>query len=84
MRAQGPNIDLTVNGLLFDGCGDEAAWWRDLDVTATNLTVGAGSESGMHLSGVRGSVEGVDAGAHDGPVPPCTWKTLTRTFVSWI
>ena len=42
MRAQGPNIDLTVNGLLFDGCGDEAAWWRDLDVTATNLTVGAG------------------------------------------
>ena len=67
MRAQGPNIDLTVNGLLFDGCGDEAAWWRDLDVTATNLTVGAGSESGMHLSGVRGSVESVDAGAHDGP-----------------
>ena len=67
MRAQGPNIEMTVNGLLFDGCGDEAAWWRDLDVTASNLTVGAGAESGMHLSGVRGSVEGVDAGAHDGP-----------------
>ncbi|MGB2363010.1 MAG: hypothetical protein ACPH93_05680, partial [Candidatus Poseidoniaceae archaeon] len=34
MRAQGPTIEMTVNGLLFDGCGDEAAWWRDLDVTA--------------------------------------------------
>ena len=67
MRAQGPSIDLNINGLLFDGCGDEASWWRDLDVTASNLTVGAGSASGMHFSGVRGSVDGVDASAHDGP-----------------
>ena len=44
-----------------------SAWWRDLDVTASNLTVGAGAESGMHLSGVRGSVGSVDASAHDGP-----------------
>ena len=67
MRAQGPNLEVTVNGLLFDGCGDEAAWWRNLDVTATNLTVGAGAASGVSLAGVRGSVEGVDASAHDGP-----------------
>ena len=67
MRAQGPTIEMTVNGLLFDGCGDEAAWWRDLDVTASNLTVGAGAESGVYFAGVRGSVEGVDASAHDGP-----------------
>jgi hypothetical protein len=66
MRAQGPNLELTVNGLLFDGCGDEAAWWRNLDVVASNLTVWAGSGAGVHLYGVRGSVDGVDASMHDG------------------
>lgn len=66
LRAQGPSLALTVNGLLFDGCGDEAAWLRNLDVVASNLTVGAGSGAGVHLYGVRGSVDGVDASAHDG------------------
>ena len=66
MRAQGPGVDVTVNGLLFDGCGDEAAWWRNLDVTASNLTVGPGAGAGLHLSGVRGAVDGLDASAHDG------------------
>ena len=66
MRAQGPGLEVTVNGLLFDGCGDEAAWWRNLDVVASNLTVGAGAGAGIHLAGVRGSVDGLDASAHDG------------------
>ncbi|HII96777.1 MAG TPA: hypothetical protein HA276_03710 [Candidatus Poseidoniaceae archaeon] len=66
MRAQGPGVDVTVNGLLFHGCGDEAAWWRNLDVTASNLTVGPGAGAGLHLSGVRGAVDGLDASDHDG------------------
>ncbi len=79
-KAQGPDLTLEVDGLRIEGCGDHAVWWRDLDVTASNLTVSAGADSGVTLLGVRGLVEGINASEHDGSGPSLHLQDSARTL----
>ncbi len=77
-EAQGPSIDLEVDGLLVEGCGDHAVWWRDLDVSASNITVTSGAASGVTLLGVRGTLDGLNASSHDGTGPSLHLQDLRQ------
>jgi hypothetical protein len=66
LRISGAGIELSIVDSFFEECGDHALWASAATLAIDGLEIGAGSQTGVQLSGVAGTLNNLDASSHNG------------------
>jgi hypothetical protein len=69
LRVSGAGIELSIDDSLFEECGDYALWASASILDIDGLEIGAGSQTGVQLFGVEGTLHNLDASSHNGSSP---------------
>ena len=72
---------ITFSNVSFADCEDQAIWAQQAPLQFSDLTFGEGTTWGMELTGVSGSINGVDASAFTGSGAIVSLNSLTSGFV---
>ena len=82
MRPSLPSSGLvTFANVSFADCEEQAIWAQQVPLDLNSLTFDEGSESGLELTGVSGSVNGVDATHFNGQGAIVSLNNLAPGFV---
>jgi len=66
LRVSGAGIELSIVDSFFEECGDHALWASTSALDIDGLEIGAGSQTGVQLSGVEGTINNLNASSHNG------------------
>jgi hypothetical protein len=66
LRVSGAGIGLSIVDSFFEECGDHALWASASGLDIDGLEIGAGSQTGVQLLGVEGTLNNLNATSHNG------------------
>ena len=72
---------VTLSNVSFADCEEQAIWAQQTPLQFNGITLAEGTDWGMELTGVSGSVSGVDATAFDGAGAIVSLNSLSAGFV---